>query len=546
MILATILLLGVLTSTVDGPAAPAPPTTSASVPDPAATLFDGQPRLLAITVDAEGVDRLRNDPRRYVSATLVDGERTMKVAVKLKGAAGSFREFDDRPALTVAVNRSDREQRFHGLARFHLNNSVQDPTLLNEWLASEIFREAGIPATRVTHARVRLNDRDLGIYVLKESFDEHFLARHFARTDGNLYDGGLLQDLDAELELDSGSGPKDRSDLAAIVAARAAVVDGPSLAKLWELVDREAFLRFMAVERLIGHWDGYVGSANNYRLYVDPARGGRAVFLPHGLDQLFEDPHVSPFDESETLIGSAISRFDEPRARLRAVIAERAPLLSDSARSLARLDRGLARLRPAVAALGEDAVRSHDEAVASLRERLSLRAAALPELLAAPEPAPLSFDGAAPLAIHDWEAQIDDDRRAQIESIEGIPTLRIRPPEKVRPRELGADDDESGEFGPTRGGHAVRLLLRRGEYHVDLECRVSEAGDQMPPPAVILETSLGERTARRPGAIDWEPLRVPVRVIEDRRWVTVALRMDAIEGVLSLRSATIRRVDGTE
>ena len=54
-------------------------------------------------------------------------------------------------------NQFTAGQRFHGLTKIMLNNTVQDPTYINERLCTALFREAGVPAARVTHARVWLN-----------------------------------------------------------------------------------------------------------------------------------------------------------------------------------------------------------------------------------------------------------------------------------------------------------------------------------------------------------------------------------------------------
>ena len=66
--------------------------------------------------------------------------------------------------------------------------------------------------------RVELNDRKLGLYVLKEGFDSQFLGRYFKDTKGNLYDGGFLTDVNTPLRRSSGEGEKvDHADLKADV-----------------------------------------------------------------------------------------------------------------------------------------------------------------------------------------------------------------------------------------------------------------------------------------------------------------------------------------
>ena len=164
---------------------------------------------LKIEIPDGEMKQLRENNKAYVRCTIRENDKVVfkSVGIKLKGAAGSFREIDDRPALTLNMDKfakgKSKKQSFHGLDKFHLNNSVQDESYLNELLCSELFQSAGIATTRVAHARVWLNDRDLGLYVLKEGFDKKFLKRHFTDSTGILYDGGFLQDIDVDLEKDN-------------------------------------------------------------------------------------------------------------------------------------------------------------------------------------------------------------------------------------------------------------------------------------------------------------------------------------------------------
>lgn len=83
----------------------------------------------------------------------------------MKGSAGSFRDFNDKPAMTLNFTKHKKGQTFHGYSKISLNNSVQDPTYLSEAICREMFVEAGVPAPRVEHATVVLNGQELGPYV---------------------------------------------------------------------------------------------------------------------------------------------------------------------------------------------------------------------------------------------------------------------------------------------------------------------------------------------------------------------------------------------
>lgn len=241
-----------------------------------------------LRLESTNLAALREEPREYTPATvIVNGQAYTNVGVKLKGAAGSFRGIDDQPALTLHFSKWVDKRRVFGLRRLHLNNSVQDPSYLNEYIASDLFRAAGVPTPRVAWATVGINERTLGLYVLKEAFEKEFLKLFFGESDGNLYDGGFLQDVNQKLERDSGDGPDGHSDLDALYAATQ-IEDRPRRwERLGQVLDIDRFVTYAALEVMLADWDGYPLNRNNYRVYFRK-RDGRAVFLPHGMDQLFE------------------------------------------------------------------------------------------------------------------------------------------------------------------------------------------------------------------------------------------------------------------
>lgn len=357
--------------------------------DPSVAFFrKGEIPHLVVEVDEAALAKLRNAPREWVKVGLKENKQTAyaEVTVKLKGQAGSFRGVDDRPALSLKVAGSPN---FHGLRKFHLNNSVQDGSFLHELIGSELMLAAHVLTPRTTHARVWLNQRDLGFYVLKEGFDKLLLKRAFPKNNGNLYDGGFCLDIDADLAKEGGSGPDDRSDLKALLAA----CREPDLDKrherLAELLDVPAFLTFMAMELMLGHWDGYTNNRNNYRLYFEP-KSGKAYFLPHGMDQLFQDPNAPILDQPGPIVAAAVMKNPEWRQAYRARVRELLPLF-DADKLKKRVDDVAARVAPTLKAMGEDPARGHAEAVKDLKNRIEARAKSLKEQAARPEPKLLIF-----------------------------------------------------------------------------------------------------------------------------------------------------------
>ena len=332
------------------------------------------------------LERLRAEPRSYAQGTLaVEGEQPLTdVAVKLKGAAGSFQELDGKPAFTLNTGKFLKGQEFHRLRKFHLNNSVQDESYTSEWLCASICRDLGIPTPRVAHARVWLNDRDLGLYVLKEGFDRNFLRRNFTHPGGNLYDGGFCQEIDAELERDEGRGPVDRSDLQGLVAACLEPDATVRAERVAAKLDVAAFRTFMAFELLIAHWDGYCGNRNNYRVYFAPP-SGKAYFLPHGMDQTFGDPEFPLFADLGGVVPQAVWRGDEAGRRdYREVVRQMVERL-DPKKLSERVRRLQERLKPALAELDPELERRADDWKDDWRQRLEARWASAARQLTEPD-----------------------------------------------------------------------------------------------------------------------------------------------------------------
>jgi spore coat protein H len=293
------------------------------------------------------------------------------VAIHLKGAAGSFRGFDDRPALTLNMDHFAKGQSFHGMDKFHLNNSVQDGSYLNEILCGEMALANGLPAARGGHALVELNGRKLGLYVLKEGFDTTFLRRHFADTTGNLYDGGFLQDIDAPLKLDHGT-PNMQKDLKGLVK----VCQEPNLEKRFAALDKamdvDRMITNAALQAICTDWDGYCRNRNNYRVYFDP-KSGKAVFFPHGMDQMFQNPH-DPLPGWGGLAARAVLETPEGKKRYIAKVKEMTEKHFTLEKWYKRIDELVPRMKEALETVQKGAGKNYENEVRGYKDRLKQRA----------------------------------------------------------------------------------------------------------------------------------------------------------------------------
>lgn len=387
-------------------------------PDASDAFFSkGEIPLLKIEVSPEELGKLLADGRKFVRCTVRENNKIIykDIGIKLKGAAGSYREFSDKPALTLRCLKFGEKKTFHGLEKFHLNNSVQDDTYLNEFIGSEFSRSAGIPTPRVTHARVWLNGRDVGLYVLKEGFDELLISRYYKNAKGSLYDGGFCQDVDAELEKDAGRDEKDRSDLVNLCAAARIADPAARFEELPKYIDIPVFIKFCAVELMLGHWDGYNQSHNNYRLYFDDL-SNKAYFLPHGMDQILGDSSASVLDIPGSIVSSAVMKNPKWRAEFRKKLKELLPLFA-SEKLINKIDEAAARLHTVLSEINADEAKAHAERVKDLKLRIAARAESIKNQNNEPDPKPLAFSGSIPKMIKNWRpaSESEDAKLAEIQ-----------------------------------------------------------------------------------------------------------------------------------
>jgi hypothetical protein len=349
--------------------------------------------------------------RPEVLATVREGGVVYtNVALHLKGAAGSFRHFDDKPALTLSFSKHAPGQRFHGYSKISLNNSVQDPSYLCEAISRELFEAAGVPVPRADHATVILNGRDLNLYVLTEGFGKPFLSRYFKNAKGNLYDSGFLQDLHPHLDTNSGDNPEDRSDLRRLIDA---AMD-PNATHRWQclnrVLDMDRFLSFLALEIMTCHWDGYGMNRNNYRLFHD-LETDRMVFIPHGLDQMFgvrRMPVDSPIEPPmQGLVAQAVLMTPPGRRLLLERIASLRTNVLLEAKLTNRVHELSRRIRPTLAAYNPAWAADHDGEVASLCQRIVERARSISEQLASPIE-PIEFDRAGIARPSGWSQYVPE------------------------------------------------------------------------------------------------------------------------------------------
>jgi hypothetical protein len=217
----------------------------------------------------------------------------------------------------ITLDAEGHDNRLAGMVRINLKAMYNDPSQMREALAWRLFSKADVPAPRHTYARLAFDKTYRGLFSVIEHVDKRFLKDHFGENhQGNLYKAGCRDSGCATLAYRTGSvgddtgrqyfipGPHERTyrlktnknnpeastydDLACFIKTIHGIglpggegrfgtdafresVDG--------IMNTGAFLRWAAVNMLLGSWDNYYATPSNFYLYNSGRRGAAKDFV---------------------------------------------------------------------------------------------------------------------------------------------------------------------------------------------------------------------------------------------------------------------------
>lgn len=226
------------------------------------------------------------------------GQLVENIAIRSRGNGSRS---GDKPGLKIDFNKYEPGQEFLGLKSLVLDNLTQDQTFLKERLALQMFRRMGVPAPRLVHARLYVNDAYAGLYTMVEPVDKGFLKRALGEDGGHLYDYEwateywfeyLGDNTDAYIptpfQLQTNTGAPNPQALKNMIRAINESSNEEFVDVLARHLDARQFLTYLAVEAWLAEADGIAGEwgLNNFYLY-GLQNTERFVFIPWDKDLAF-------------------------------------------------------------------------------------------------------------------------------------------------------------------------------------------------------------------------------------------------------------------
>ncbi|HEU4936174.1 MAG TPA: CotH kinase family protein [Vicinamibacterales bacterium] len=233
----------------------------------------------------------------------VNGQTLRDVGVRYKGNGTYFEgAAKGKVSLKLDFNEYVKGQKLGTLKKLNLHSNITDASSMNEVLAFQLFRDAGVPAPRTSYARVYVSIQGqkqhayAGLFSIVENPDEQFIAARGLPPSGAIFKPVASQ-LFADLGPDwtrynqtydpkttlSDAQKQRVIDFARLVSGG---TDAQFAARVGEFLDLEETARYLAVVVFLSDLDGLLGPGQNYYLYLDP-RTQKFSFIAWDQDHSF-------------------------------------------------------------------------------------------------------------------------------------------------------------------------------------------------------------------------------------------------------------------
>lgn len=266
---------------------------------------DSEVMIIKVTMEGEDynwmisntrIDSLHNCTitikNKYIDTTVTD------IGIRVRGNTSR-----DSRKLSFKLSFDDFKpgREFLGVDKLNLNGEHNDPSISRAKIAWDIFQSAGIKASRASHTALYINDIYHGLYISIEHLDREFLKKNYDDSSGNLFKCLYPADLVYQQGMTENSIKYTKSFPAYELMTNKEGDDYSQLFRLIKIVNSnttnfadsidnilfvDEYLKYQAMNLLIGSWDDYWSLNNNYYLYFEPAQG-KFRWIPYDYDNTF-------------------------------------------------------------------------------------------------------------------------------------------------------------------------------------------------------------------------------------------------------------------
>lgn len=268
----------------------------------------------SVNISEDVFDSLQKNAKAefFVPCTLsFNGEAVGIVGVRYQGSDYHLDLYFDENGKNDVVpkvsfkfkfNEYDPNKRFYGLKRLIFNAMDTDPTCIRNSLSYSLFNDMGIHSCRTAYARLEINGKYEGLFLILEPIDGEFLDKRFSGYgDGNLYKeiwpgnshrNNVLFNLKTKEYVGNINGMMEFDSTVREMTKENFTTE------ITNWTDLDYLLKFLAVDRAVIAIDGIMtwyiegkfAGNHNYYWYEENMVGGKFYLLPWDYDATFYAP----------------------------------------------------------------------------------------------------------------------------------------------------------------------------------------------------------------------------------------------------------------
>lgn len=256
------------------------------------------------------------DPIWVPCSVFHNGLEWYKVGVRYKGNSSltsAYQSGIDKLSFKLDFDQFEsdypaiRNQRFYGFKQLSLKNNYDDPSLVREKVASDLFRKFGMASSQTSFCAVYVDfgsgPQYFGLYTLVEEVDDTVLDSQFADGSGNCYkpDGDAATFSsgtydESELVKQTNKDSADYSDVSNLYDVINSSLRTSDL-ETWKTnlensLDLDVFLKWLAANTSIQNWDTYGNMTHNFYLYHNPS-SKLLEWIPWDANEAFQSGKLS-------------------------------------------------------------------------------------------------------------------------------------------------------------------------------------------------------------------------------------------------------------
>ncbi|ORX85304.1 coth-domain-containing protein [Anaeromyces robustus] len=310
---------------------------------------EGQVKVINIVADQEKLDNLHSSTK--LAKVGADSDTTVEMYllsddsvkhftnVTLSFSGMGSRGFAKRPykiKLSDGPDDTKENKSINGRKAFKLRNLAYDCTYVRQKIVTDVGHAIGVILPQVGFARLYMNGEPYGLYELTDNPKKNWIKKviHENALPDNVKVGSYYKGVSyagdtfvpASLNVESDEswystlyeceneqeGQVDYTDLKSFVQWVSTINNNTSMEEIRSKFEVDMFLKYMIIEYLIGHWDGYWMGGNNFYLYSNPVTK-KYLFMSFDFDLTLGmwDPYPvdTPYTEwksTETTISPAL------------------------------------------------------------------------------------------------------------------------------------------------------------------------------------------------------------------------------------------------